>query len=96
LSGGNISQLFQLLVLLTGLDEHRQILICVFPKCKEILIRLAGAGRVAIYDCGSREAELRKRACRRKRIYTRIVNDLFEFCDGFVAPALLKITISTQ
>ena len=57
-SNRRVRPLSQRLILFSRLHEDRQVRIGIFPECKEILIRLARARRVAAEDRGAAQAEI--------------------------------------
>src|ERR1051326_7066858 len=96
---GNISKttkLSQRLVLFSRLDEDGQVGIGVFPKGKEILVRLARGCRDACQSGGAADAEVGHCMNPRERIGVRLVNDLLELRRRLSTHVLLQVENPAQ
>src|ERR1044071_9249959 len=84
-------ELFQSLVFLPCLSQHRQVGVGVFPEREEILVSLACPSGVAGERGRTSEAEMREHVRRRKKIDSGTVYDRLELPGCLVTHALLQI-----
>jgi len=86
--------LLQCLVFFSCLDQHRQILIGVFPGGEEILVLLACFAGVSSEQSGACQANVGERVNRRGGINAAVLNDRLKVCGGCRPISLLQISLT--